>query len=441
MLLIIFSCAIQGFLSTQVCECNDNITRGYKIEAQCNKCPKSCWKSNCFRYRVIGAAHHNLLQIPLMQCQTAKGNMKNDWFLLDVLAICDKPKTFYGCFKSIQYQFVQEPHLISSSCRQPYDFKTECSEFYSSIICKNTPEISAKFPSISQSFNIYQPVTFDHFDLIGPRYDYWNPSADSEYELFENLREVELNKDKILIEEIIALAHHSEASYTEAPNSRFIGFDSLTKKDRNIYVQLGYDQLLKSIIVAFRGTTFVDNEGNLDLNNLTADINVKQVMAKNICNECLLHSGFYTSYLSIEDELRKKISQMQSKYYGGLIFTGHSFGAALATIACATLRVYPSFSKSSLVTFGSPRVGNDKFAFFVNNGIFGKNFRVTYQSDPITRVPSMPNYQHVGTQIQFNDSSDFSLLEKNVDSSGNDYSLTDVGQHSGYWNIFKRQST
>jgi len=73
------------------------------------------------------------------------------------------------------------------------------------------------------------------------------------------------------------------------------------------------------------------------------------------------------------------------------IFTGHSLGGALATLAAldaSTSKKIPVTSGSSpyLITYGSPRVGNYYFAMSVNT-IIPVMFRVTHYNDIVPHVP------------------------------------------------------
>lgn len=434
-LILVFTliCLTTMVYSVSVCECNDNITQGYRVEKECSKCPRTCNKIDCIKYRVVDGGNHDFLMLPIMQCQTPRGNSKSSWYTLNVQTVCDKPQIFFGCFRKIYYSIINTTYLVNSSCRTSFDYQTECSESWGYVECVTTPEIKSDFPEYGQIFKIHDPVTFNHFNLIGPRYNYWTPNADSQQELYENLSDMKNKKDNITIQEIVALMHHSKDSYNQFSNSQLQGFDSIYNSDKNIYIELGYDNTLKAIIIAFRGSWYLDNEGNMDLSNFITDAQDSQISA--ICSECSIHKGFYSSYTLIEEELRKKIIRLQEAYNGGLIFTGHSMGGALATIACISLNRFQSLSSSSLITFGSPRVGNDKFASHVNTNVYGKNFRVTYQSDPVTRVPSTPKYHHVGTQIDFSNSNTYSVHEKYLDESGNEYTIKDIRLHSGYWLI------
>ena len=75
--------------------------------------------------------------------------------------------------------------------------------------------------------------------------------------------------------------------------------------------------------------------------------------------------------------------------------TGHSLGAALATLAADRYG-----NVQGLYTYGSPRVGDKDFAadFFVNA------YRFVNNNDIVTRVPPEGLYQHVG-ELKYIDSS------------------------------------
>jgi pimeloyl-ACP methyl ester carboxylesterase len=102
-----------------------------------------------------------------------------------------------------------------------------------------------------------------------------------------------------------------------------------------------------------------------------------------------VHRGFARAYKAVE----ATVTAVLAKYAGlSPIFTGHSLGAALATLAASRI------PGSTLVTFGSPRVGNAAFAELVKRV---GNFRHVDCCDLVTRVPpSLPNgYVHCGDAI------------------------------------------
>jgi len=85
--------------------------------------------------------------------------------------------------------------------------------------------------------------------------------------------------------------------------------------------------------------------------------------------------------------------------------TGHSLGAALATLAVARL-ANEGVAVAGLYTFGSPTVGDPEFRDSFDNATKGRVFRYVNDLDIVTRcppegVPLLPSYKHVGTRKFF----------------------------------------
>ena len=146
------------------------------------------------------------------------------------------------------------------------------------------------------------------------------------------------------------------------------------------------------LILVFRGTEIWAEEGETDLlkiiTAILADV-ITDAKIKLIPWEQggYVHRGFKEAL----DEVWKDLaSYLESKDNGrSFWFTGHSLGAALATLAWkryGSLRTTPQ-----LYTYGSPRVGDKEF---------GKGFENTYRfvnnNDIVTKVPPPVNYRHVG---------------------------------------------
>jgi pimeloyl-ACP methyl ester carboxylesterase len=67
----------------------------------------------------------------------------------------------------------------------------------------------------------------------------------------------------------------------------------------------------------------------------------------------LVHAGFAAAYLAIHDRLAELLAAPPDR----LVFVGHSLGAAVATLAASMFQE----RQPTLVTFGSPRVGDADF--------------------------------------------------------------------------------
>jgi hypothetical protein len=137
-------------------------------------------------------------------------------------------------------------------------------------------------------------------------------------------------------------------------------------------------------IVAFRGTD-ADDPSDLadDVRFLHHDWKPKG----------RVFSGFAAALSEVKDGLDKARPGIKGK----LLITGHSLGAAMATLlASAWLSDSPAGTQppSALYTFGSPRVGDADFVATLANI---SNTRYVDCCDGVTRVPpQIMGYQHLG---------------------------------------------
>ncbi len=113
-----------------------------------------------------------------------------------------------------------------------------------------------------------------------------------------------------------------------------------------------------------------------------------------------VHDGFYRALRAVWREVLQTIRNFQDNGQS-LWFTGHSLGAALATLNVATLRAddKPVYG---LYTFGQPRTGGRDFAANFNQDFKPRCFRFVHNNDIVPRVPLRAmNYSHVGTFLYF----------------------------------------
>ena len=132
----------------------------------------------------------------------------------------------------------------------------------------------------------------------------------------------------------------------------------------------------KSFIVSFRGTELVG-----DFQDVMIDVDFFLVDSK---TKGKVHHGFQKALDSVWDDIKAYLDKNHKKQ--SIWFTGHSLGAALATIASARYKVNGTY------TFGSPRVGNKKFL----NTIKSPVYRMAKSRDIVTRVPPPIIYKHTG---------------------------------------------
>ncbi|KAI4134208.1 MAG: hypothetical protein LQ347_001719 [Umbilicaria vellea] len=187
----------------------------------------------------------------------------------------------------------------------------------------------------------------------------------------------------------------------EAANATTISeFENTIKTDDTGFVAI--DDQHKVIVLAFRGSR--------STKNWLANFN----WAKKSTDLC--------------DGLVPKVLEavhMHPDY--SLVVTGHSLGAAVATLAAANLRKLDSHlaNVTELYTFGSPRVGDETTAEFLTSQS-DKSYRITAGNDPVARIPGViVGYKHMSPEywISNNPNSpgtqDFVVLAGTYNKGGN----------------------
>lgn len=172
------------------------------------------------------------------------------------------------------------------------------------------------------------------------------------------------------------------------PRVRFIESTRASRRDTQLFVAAN-DRL---VVVAFRGTEPKKLQDWLtDANTvLTAGPFGGRV-----------HAGFSLGLASVWKPLLAALREFQDQGQS-LWFTGHSLGAALATLAVARLRDEQDRPIYGLYTFGQPRLGDRVFERAYNQDSRGRSFRFVNNNDVVTRVPTrLTGFSHTGTFLYF----------------------------------------
>ena len=148
----------------------------------------------------------------------------------------------------------------------------------------------------------------------------------------------------------------------------------------------------ESILCAFRGTENM-RDWLTDANMIRVPMDLKDVPKK---NRPLAHWGILRQFRSVETKITTFIDEelKGNNEIKNIIYTGHSLGGGLATIALMNYsHMYPEL-KHGCVTFGSPRVGNTSFKnIFTEKCSFSKRY-VNYY-DPVPSMPFSLRYSHI----------------------------------------------
>ena len=152
-------------------------------------------------------------------------------------------------------------------------------------------------------------------------------------------------------------------------------------------------------VLAFRGT-------EKQLQDWFTDAQAEQIADPAKILPGALHQGFITAYNSVAEDVAKAIAALPAGTK--LHVTGHSLGAALATLAALRLDATPASTGTvaTVHTYGSPRVGDPVFAAAFERAFRGRAWRFVNNEDLVTRVPPPKleltdkkldmNYEHVG---------------------------------------------
>jgi hypothetical protein len=159
---------------------------------------------------------------------------------------------------------------------------------------------------------------------------------------------------------------------------RDLGFfdDGRDAGDRSHFDAQGFGAINEqgAAVIAFRGTQ-PDS-----LHDILVDVSILPVRWQ---GNAWVHSGFRKALESILPGIEEWVGRRQ---INNLVIAGHSLGAALATLLAGKL------THAELVTFGSPRVGNEAFA----RSFDGRAMRRYVNCiDIVTSLPIAP-YVHLG---------------------------------------------
>lgn len=152
---------------------------------------------------------------------------------------------------------------------------------------------------------------------------------------------------------------------------------------------LSHETDTQALLAEFGGTTpfavlvFRGTEQNIK--DFIIDLTLGKINRTD--GEIHVHEGFKRALDSVWGDIEPALSQIDAPIF----YTGHSLGAALATLAAA--RRPPA----ALYTFGSPRVGDTDFVASLKH-IEGIIHRVVDDQDIVATVPPEAfGFQHIGT--------------------------------------------
>lgn len=135
-------------------------------------------------------------------------------------------------------------------------------------------------------------------------------------------------------------------------------------------------------VLAFRGTETAKRQ----------DVRIDAKALRVSVLEGRIHAGFRVAYESVAKDIERSVLKLEGI---PLYITGHSLGAALATVATQRLEHNPRTREiiAACYTFGSPRVGDTHYDMEFKSPIY----RIVNTTDIVTVIPLLAmGYIHIG---------------------------------------------
>jgi triacylglycerol lipase len=167
------------------------------------------------------------------------------------------------------------------------------------------------------------------------------------------------------------------------------------------------------VVLAFRGTEMDNFHGAIM--DWALDLEFKLVPDE---SGGLVHDGFQEGINDIWPAVKPFLQTLLSDGRGRTLWvTGHSLGAALATVGAERVRRDGNFEVRGVYTYGAPRVGDAGFAKnYSDRGLNDITYRFVYDVDVVSKVPPPILYTHVGKLKYFDSAGHLHELERAADA-------------------------
>ena len=170
------------------------------------------------------------------------------------------------------------------------------------------------------------------------------------------------------------------------PASGFTYKETLYDIKTDLQGYIGILHTTRSIYVVMRGSSSTINW--LD------DFEVKLVPYNTFseCN-CKVHYGFYNSALGVTNKTIETVKLLRIQYPTySVVVTGHSYAAAVGQLL--SMEMEKKGINTKLYNYGQPRVGDAKYASFVNTKI-PEYYRTTHNKDVVPHVPPIEGFGYI----------------------------------------------
>ncbi|CAE7779172.1 TDR [Symbiodinium sp. CCMP2592] len=159
--------------------------------------------------------------------------------------------------------------------------------------------------------------------------------------------------------------------------------------------------------LGFRGTVLADANGVSNYANVFTDLDTEavplspQLVPGSDLSAILVHKGFQDAYLTVQADILQWLEKLASIFPqpSKIHLSGHSLGAALATLAAMHLHSV-GWPVVAVVTFGSPPLGSTELGkLYADMGLDKVTLRIANRMDPIPHLKELLgrfcNFEHV----------------------------------------------
>lgn len=182
----------------------------------------------------------------------------------------------------------------------------------------------------------------------------------------------------------IALVNSLQVGREQDPNNwSCVGCDE-TNKPLYTYVIEEKAVEIKSILSIYDEYTVLAFRYTANAKNIWQDILwALQVQDEHAPSGCKVQKQYDNMWANIRDDVIRGLKAYV--HTRRLIITGISLGGGLASISFVDIRATKEFQNVEVITFGSPRVGNKKWASWFNS--ITQSTRIYIREDPIAFLP------------------------------------------------------
>ena len=207
---------------------------------------------------------------------------------------------------------------------------------------------------------------------------------------------------------------------------------------RGTRVLIGYNKKYNSYFVSFRGSSNIQNW----INNM----HVRKIYPYDNLPDIGVDKGFYEQMMYNYKLILNCLNELSKQYdTKKIILTGHSSGAATSTLMAFNLEIdyyKHQYEMYSLITFGSPRIGNLEFVNLFKNYNF-ISYRITHYNDIVPHLPlESLGYNHIPQEVWYNEDNtkykicnDYYIEDDECSNSCYPLNCDSISDHKYYLNI------